>query len=189
MSNTLGGRRLTISDLKSKRFIDLTQAADKPPPAPKPAPRSSQPPPPKAPAKPAKAKPQPPAAPATPTTPGRKIRTAAQIARRHRQQAKRRANGPPLVEVLAVLTRLGEAYPRVFGACVMPLQIGCREQIEAETGIETTLLRAALKRWCERPEYIEAIRSGTHRHSLDGEPIAELSEQDRTNARAMMPRR
>jgi hypothetical protein len=160
-------RRLTIADIGRKPLVDLTKP-EAPRSAPRPPVRPAAPKPPPRPVKaatpPPRPAPKPPVAAPPPPTPA--------------VTAKAQRQG----EVLAVLTALGQRFPAVFGANCIPLAIGIRTAIQVETGIEPRLLSAAMRRWCSRDRYIAAVAKGTHRHGLDGAPVTELTDEERTAA-------
>jgi hypothetical protein len=160
MSETIQRRKLTIADLRPIQRIEA------PPPMPE-----------KAKAKPPKAaKPKPP--PAPPRASGEK--TAAQIARRKRYRRKHSAQ-PSWPEIAAMHATLAEHYPAVF-AEARPLAIGIHRQILTELGCEREKLSAALHYWVAQSAYLRAVADGTHRHGLDGAPVAELTEAERADA-------
>ena len=175
MGETTTRRRLTIADLRPIERIEAQ------PPRPKPIvgeiPRPTKP---DKPAKVAKPAPKPKAAP-TPVArlPGGK--TAAQIERRRRYRAKHAKPQPPWPEIAAMQAALAARYPAVFGEA-RPLAIGIHHQIMAEMGGDRTTLSAALRYWVAQSAYLRAVASGTHRHGLDGAPVAELNAAESADA-------
>jgi hypothetical protein len=160
---TMQQRRLTIPELKP--ISRIATPSMPPPPQPKPLPKV--------------AKPEPPPG---PRAPGEK--TATQIERARRRRKNRRAKLPQVSwpEIAAVQTLLAARYPAVFGTECRPLAIGCHHQIMAETGCDRRTLSVSLHYWVAQSAYLRAVAHGTHRHGLDGKPVAELTEAERTDA-------
>ena len=49
------------------------------------------------------------------------------------------------------------------------------------------VLDVAMMLWCTQPAYLGALANGTHRYSLDGQPVSEISDEARAEAKIAAP--
>jgi ProP effector len=97
---------------------------------------------------------------------------------------------PPRIERRdALLAAMRVIWPNTIGAC-LPLKIGVHEDIAAEfPEVSKKLLRSAMFAHTHLPKYKKALtRAGAKRHNLSGEPVGDVSEQDRAFALRDMKR-
>ena len=131
-------------------------------------------------------KPDPPAAkPAAPKAakPAKPVPTPEQKAARviAEQEAARLARATAIRELTEYLM---ETYPATFPrppAAPVPLAIGIHRVIlEAVQGRSSyNTLKVFLKRWTDKPRYLEALVAGEPRRNLDGALSGDLSEAER----------
>lgn len=87
----------------------------------------------------------------------------------------------PIASARALLKELQEQYV-VFREC-RPLAIGVDKQLlAARPELDRKLLRLALRTHTASVRYLKAVEKGRQRFDLDGNPVAELSEEHRTHA-------
>lgn len=87
----------------------------------------------------------------------------------------------PIASARALLKELQEQYV-VFREC-RPLAIGVDKQLlAARPELDRKLLRLALRTHTASVRYLKAVEKGSQRFDLDGNPVAELSEEHRTHA-------
>lgn len=87
----------------------------------------------------------------------------------------------PIALARALLKELQEQYV-VFREC-RPLAIGVDKQLlAARPELDRKLLRLALRTHTASVRYLKAVEKGCQRFDLDGNPVAELSEEHRTHA-------
>jgi sRNA-binding protein len=93
---------------------------------------------------------------------------------------------PCIERVQATLKIFQQRWPALFDrSLVLPLQIGIDTAIgEALAGtVSKSRLRAALKRWTSRDGYLLALtRAQAMRVSLAGQPVADVTEEERGQA-------
>lgn len=90
-------------------------------------------------------------------------------------------NPSPIASARALLKELQEQYV-VFREC-RPLAIGVDKQLlAARPELDRKLLRLALRTHTASVRYLKAVEKGSQRFDLDGNPVAELSEEHRTHA-------
>ncbi len=90
-------------------------------------------------------------------------------------------NPSPIALARTLLKELQEQYV-VFREC-RPLAIGVDKQLlAARPELDRKLLRLALRTHTASVRYLKAVEKGSQRFDLDGNPVAELSEEHRTHA-------
>jgi ProQ/FINO family len=95
--------------------------------------------------------------------------------------AKAKPRDPQVDELLL---QLQARYPVTFAkGWPKPLVIGVHHQIIADTVCDPEVLRMVLRLWCRQAAYLANMIDMTHRHALDGTPVAELTEAEHANAR------
>ena len=77
----------------------------------------------------------------------------------------------------AVLQRLYELYPQMFGARFLPLQLGAYQELLARHPEEFRKedLKQALGVHARSTRYLECVANGEKRHDLEGRPVGELA--------------
>ncbi|WP_295399284.1 ProQ/FINO family protein [uncultured Thiocystis sp.] len=81
---------------------------------------------------------------------------------------------------------LAARYPACFDwRQPRPLKIGIREDLLA-VGHPRPAIRRALVAYCSRVKYLKALRAGTPRIDLQGQPAGEVTEDDAADAQAML---
>lgn len=90
----------------------------------------------------------------------------------------------PATKIILTRKLLIETFPLAF--CEernKPLAIGIYEQIvKALPDYSTKRLKKCLKNYCEHKNYIQSIIDETHRIDLTGQPTAEITPEEKTNA-------
>lgn len=76
-----------------------------------------------------------------------------------------------------------QRYPAAFGSRRIPLVLGIDKDILNEIDCDAHALSITLRHWCGHIAYATAVAKGTHRHGLDGSPVAKLTEAERAEAR------
>lgn len=66
-----------------------------------------------------------------------------------------------------------------------PLKVGLREDFVADEH-PPKAIRRALGAYCSRVKYLKALRAGTPRIDLQGQPAGDVTEDDAANAQAML---
>jgi ProP effector len=89
----------------------------------------------------------------------------------------KRSPRPRFAEVQAVLEKLFELYPHLFGQRFLPLKLGAFQDLLAAHPdvFERQSLKAALGVHARSTAYLQSVASGTPRHDLQGqvvEPVA-----------------
>ena len=81
---------------------------------------------------------------------------------------------------------LAARYPDCFDwRQPRPLKIGIREDLLAD-GHPRPAIRRALGAYCSRVKYLKALRAGTPRIDLQGQPAGEVTEDDAADAQARL---
>jgi len=91
---------------------------------------------------------------------------------------------------LGIIQQLIETYPQTFFAEQRkPLMVGIFEQlIEALPQLSKKRLRNAMKMYCVSEKYFESIITETHRIDLTGQPVTEISPEDKIHAEKELKR-
>lgn len=78
-----------------------------------------------------------------------------------------------------LLLKLGELYPRLFGARFLPLKIGIYQDLVAAQpdALPAADLKVALGLHTRSTRYIEAVASGLARHDLQGQPVEPVAPE------------
>lgn len=78
-----------------------------------------------------------------------------------------------------LLLKLGELYPRLFGARFLPLKIGIYQDLVAAQpdALPAADLKVALGLHTRSTRYIEAVASGLPRHDLQGKPVEPVAPE------------
>jgi sRNA-binding protein len=78
-----------------------------------------------------------------------------------------------------LLLKLGDLYPRLFGARFLPLKIGIYQDLVAAQpdALPAADLKVALGLHTRSTRYIEAVASGLARHDLQGKPIEPVAPE------------
>ena len=86
---------------------------------------------------------------------------------------------PPERTASAVLQRLYELYPQMFGARFLPLQLGAYQELLARHPEEFRKedLKQALGVHARSTRYLECVANGEKRHDLEGRPVGELAPE------------
>lgn len=93
------------------------------------------------------------------------------------------------------INRLAEYWPELFGAeTIKPLKTGIiRDVLEdaksRELPIGHGVLRGALTSYIHTMRYLKAIVAGGPRYGLNGQPCAEVTEEDKSVASELLKRR
>ena len=86
---------------------------------------------------------------------------------------------PPERTAPAVLQRLYELYPQMFGARFLPLQLGAYQELLARRPEEFRKedLKQAMGVHARSTRYLECVANGEKRHDLEGRPVGELAPE------------
>ena len=78
-----------------------------------------------------------------------------------------------------LLLKLGDLYPRLFGARFLPLKIGIFQDLVAAQpeALPAADLKVALGLHTRSTRYIEAVASGLPRHDLQGKPVEPVAPE------------
>lgn len=80
-----------------------------------------------------------------------------------------------------------QLYPEVFGSHIRPLKIGiANDLMAAHPALPKKLMHTILGGHTRRVAYIAALAAGGPRYALDGTPSGEVTEQERSDARARL---
>ncbi|MDP3761161.1 MAG: ProQ/FINO family protein [Ramlibacter sp.] len=95
-------------------------------------------------------------------------------AREARPKAPRQAR-----PAFAVLERLFQLYPRMFGARFLPLKLGVYQELLAlhPQEFKKEDLKAALGLHARSTRYLESVAAGHKRHDLDGKPVEDVAPE------------
>jgi len=79
----------------------------------------------------------------------------------------------------AVLERLFQLYPRMFGARFLPLKLGVYQELLAlhPQEFKKEDLKAALGVHARSTRYLESVAAGHKRHDLDGNPVEDVAPE------------
>lgn len=82
-------------------------------------------------------------------------------------------------------------FPALFVGAPKPIKLRIQSDIESRAPGKFTkqALTAFLRRHTATTAYLKVLTQATHRFDLDGQPVAELSEEHRTAARAALEER
>jgi ProQ/FINO family len=104
--------------------------------------------------------------------------------RRERFARKLEKAGTSLSEINKLRNALVERYPAVFDPMHRrALAIGIHKAILTEIDCNPFALHMVLRDWCVHPLYLTVLVTGRHRHDLQGNDVAEITEAERVNAR------
>ncbi|AKJ30306.1 ProQ/FINO family protein [Caldimonas brevitalea] len=106
-------------------------------------------------------------------------------------QDKPAAPSDEAMTVSACAALLRERFPALFGGKPKPLKLRVQVDIQERTpGVfPKQVLSAFLRRYTMSDGYLRAVAAGTHRYDLDGEAVAELSEEHRKLAQETLSQR
>jgi sRNA-binding protein len=92
---------------------------------------------------------------------------------------------------LEIIQQLIETYPQTFFAEQRkPLMVGIFAQlVEALSPLSKTRLRNAMRMYCVSAKYFESIINETHRIDLTGQPVTEISAEDKIHAEKKLEKR
>jgi len=102
------------------------------------------------------------------------------------------ASGPAEMSPAACAARIKALFPALFGgAGFKPLKLRIQADIqERAPGVfSKAQLSAFLRRYTGNTGYLLALGKASHRYDLDGQPVAELSDEHRLAAREELQRR
>jgi ProP effector len=93
--------------------------------------------------------------------------------------AKAKAARPPRDAAFAVLERLFQLYPKMFGARFLPLKLGVYQELLAAhpDDFKKEDLKVALGLHARSTRYLEAVAAGHKRHDLNGEPVEDVAPE------------
>jgi sRNA-binding protein len=93
--------------------------------------------------------------------------------------AKAKAARPPRDAAFAVLERLFQLYPKMFGARFLPLKLGVYQELLAAhpEDFKKEDLKVALGLHARSTRYLEAVAAGHKRHDLSGEPVEDVAPE------------
>ncbi|MCW7536588.1 ProQ/FINO family protein [Aquabacterium sp. A7-Y] len=93
--------------------------------------------------------------------------------------------------VPACAALLREHFPALFAGKPKPLKLRIQVDIQERTPglFPKQSLSAFLRRYTMSDAYLRAVAAGTHRYDLDGQPVAELSEEHRKLANDTLSQR
>jgi len=79
----------------------------------------------------------------------------------------------------AVLERLFQLYPKMFGARFLPLKLGVYQELLAlhPDDFKKEDLKVALGIHARSTRYLEAVAAGHKRHDLNGEPVEDVAPE------------
>jgi len=79
----------------------------------------------------------------------------------------------------AVLERLFQLYPKMFGARFLPLKLGVYQELLAlhPDEFKKEDLKAALGLHARSTRYLESVAAGHQRHDLNGEPVEDVAPE------------
>lgn len=91
---------------------------------------------------------------------------------------KPRGARPPR-PAFAVLERLFQLYPRMFGARFLPLKLGVYQELLAlhPDEFKKEDLKVALGVHARSTRYLESVAAGHKRHDLDGNPVEDVAPE------------
>ncbi|ROZ64423.1 ProQ/FINO family protein [Ramlibacter sp. WS9] len=92
---------------------------------------------------------------------------------------KAKAARPPRDAAFAVLERLFQLYPKMFGARFLPLKLGVYQELLAAhpEDFKKEDLKVALGLHARSTRYLEAVAAGHKRHDLSGEPVEDVAPE------------
>jgi ProP effector len=92
--------------------------------------------------------------------------------------AKAKKGGPPR-PAFAVLERLFQLYPKMFGARFLPLKLGVYQELLAlhPDDFKKEDLKIALGLHARSTRYLEAVAGGHKRHDLNGVPVEDVAPE------------
>ena len=95
------------------------------------------------------------------------------------QAPKAKAARPPRDAGFAVLERLFQLYPKMFGARFLPLKLGVYQDLLAlhPDDFKKEDLKVALGLHARSTRYLEAVAAGHKRHDLNGEPVEDVAAE------------
>lgn len=81
--------------------------------------------------------------------------------------------------VQAVLEKLFELYPHLFGAEFLPLKLGVFQELMARhpEQFERTSLKSALGLHTRSTRYLQSVAAGKKRHDLDGNAVEDVAPE------------
>ena len=85
----------------------------------------------------------------------------------------------PRDAAFAVLERLFQLYPKMFGARFLPLKLGVYQELLAAhpEDFKKEDLKVALGVHARSTRYLEAVAAGHKRHDLNGEPVEDVAPE------------
>ncbi len=95
------------------------------------------------------------------------------------QPAKQPSEPRPPRPAFAVLERLFQLYPKMFGARFLPLKLGVYQELLAlhPDEFKKEDLKAALGLHARSTRYLESVAAGHKRHDLNGEPVEDVAPE------------